>query len=563
MITKTIRELITPVADELGELLTSAIERDGAEAKLLGYPMISDTSGFSKGAIIRLCTTLYINAKRKGSKKCDVYLARMMKAFDLLTKDDELRTWGKLSVLTSLLALKDSGELRLIPEKTMSLLREKSSYDDFVDLETLAFKKKLPTNYYHVATECAGKRELLGFEDKGASDIFADKIFSIMKANSGDGWMDEAPPNGRFDIYSIGNNLNMYNTISEIGKTPPDFITENVRKSAELLFAMRNVKGYGISYGRSISMYADQSPIRHLMWALEQGCIPKDVEDEALAYIIHCVERLVGFWYEKEKGLCNIWLDGRSTEAYRAIHRIFETNSEFVIGLCSLLREAERLGIADRLPARDVDEPSEWQSYSLFFVNEKNKKRALYILRRGSHMLNLPLIAPATYAMSGAYMPFPHEPMLLESPPADILMPFLTPKVKMKSGDYAMPAQFYESITDERIDGGIVITAKGRMARLVAADERFVYEPLEAEFTAKYVFDGNTIRMEFDMEDAEGAEILYAGKRVDHVIFPNAKSTVDTDVEDDARFRAPCGALPILRTACFYGGSVICEIKLD
>ena len=200
MITKTIRELITPVADELGELLTSAIERDGAEAKLLGYPMISDTSGFSKGAIIRLCTTLYINAKRTSSKKCDVYLARMMKTFDLLTKDDELRTWGKLSVLTSFLALKDSGELRLIPEKTMSLLREKSSYDDFVDLETLAFKKKLPTNYYHVATECAGKRELLGFEDKGASDIFADKIFSIMKANSGNGWMDEAPPNGRFDI---------------------------------------------------------------------------------------------------------------------------------------------------------------------------------------------------------------------------------------------------------------------------------------------------------------------------------------------------------------------------
>ena len=560
---RTVRELTEELAFSLADRLTAIVERDGNDATLLGYPIIADESCFTKGAVIGICTQLYLRAVRAGAPDAGKYRERMLHAFSLVGDDETVRTWGKLSILKSVLALKKEGELSLLSEEQLALLNRKTVYDDFADLESLRLIGLAASNYFHVAMECAGLRELLGFESKGASERFKEKMISVMKEGSESGWMDESPPNGRFDSYSVGMNLTMCNALELVEKPVPDFMRENAIKSAELFFAARNRKGHGFSYGRSISMYGESAAVGHMLYAIRAGVFTGARREEAIAYCIHAAEKLVDFWYDKELGLCNIWLKGRATENYRGIHRIFEVNMEFVKILWEVLDGFEQIGWADKLPETDVSLPDTWQWHKELFVDGEEHKRAAYVLRYENHAFMLPLIGISTYMGCGSYMPFPHEPWFLESPPSKVEWehPFLTPAVVLKDGTVAFPVQYYTAIRERETAKGLQITAEGHLA----VSHRNYKNPchmIKETFSVAYVFEDSRIRVEYDIPDGVYATVLFAGESTAHLDFCNAVSVNPFDASGNEQYHTPSGALKEGVHAAYRGGHVVYEISL-
>lgn len=566
MMVKTIRQLTQTLMIRHADRLTALVETDGYNAQLCGHPVIADKSGFTIGSLVQACTMLYLHAKKVGASETAAYQKRMLRMFDLVAESGEIETWGKIGLLRSCRMLQLEQELGLLSEGQLAQVCEKTAYDDFIDYKTVTLTTRSATNYYYVAMACAGIREQLGFESRGASDRFMEKLLSIMESGSESGWMDEAPPHGRYDIYSVEMNLILLRELEELGKRVPEFLRRNVEHSARMMFDLRNTSGYGYSYGRSISMFGETKVVDYLAWAIENGVFAGEEAAQAFAFCVRCTERIVGFWYDDSRQLCNLWLDGRTTENYRGIHRIFEVNMSFVFGLFEIHKAFTRIGLADTLPESEIPEQESWTMTKTVFTKREQSVRAAYILHYGKHVFMLPLVGMGVYMGNAAYMPYPHEPHFLSAPPADERgkMPFLVPTAQMTDGSLAMPVQYYTNIREELTKNGITIVAEGRMAAFVdnggwGTDS---CRELPSGFEARYTFCGEKIRMEFNMEDAAQAKILYAGENLEHVAFLGAYRTEERDVSEDICFRTPYGQLMACLTAYYQGGSVVCEIKL-
>ena len=322
---------------------------------------------------------------------------------------------------------------------------------------------------------------------------------------------------------------------------------------------MRNPKGNGFAYGRSISMYGENTIAQHLAYALVNGLLEENQIEDAVAYLIHAVEKLTTFWYREDKEICDIWLDGRATEGYRGIQRIFEVNVGFATNILAILAKLENTPYADYIPEKDIVMPDRWQWHKTDFVDEEKKKRALYVLRRKDHTFMLPLIGLGSRWKSGAYMPIPREPMFIETPPADFNHPFLTPEVTLDSGIRAMPTQNYEEITQREGEDFVEITAKGKLTKLI---DSYPDKVSEYSFTTIYTFRADKITIEYNVEHGWLSRIIFAAKDVSYVNFPGADRTEIIDTSKTPEFDAPHGNLSKCKMAFFTGNKITCEISL-
>ncbi|MBQ8578429.1 MAG: hypothetical protein IJ449_10780 [Clostridia bacterium] len=539
---QSIRTLITEFAYPHLDYLLSLVDRDGDAAALGGFPCMADNGGTVIGMLIRAAADAYLRAPGEETR------ARLCRFFSRITEDSPLHTWGKLSVLTTLRMLQNAGESDILSPKTMELLCRRTDYDDFFDRETLSLKNGLPTNYYHVAHSCACLREELGFDTALYSGKIAEKLLEVICGTDSGGWMDERPPRGRFDSYSIGMNRSMVGMYRSLGMEVPPELWARCRESAYIHFANRNRCGTGISYGRSLSVYGDTESMTEILFAMRNGLLDKADIPEAVAYLIHIAEKLIRFWYRPDGKWFDIWTGGRATESYRGPHRVLEVNLEITTRLVSLLHDAVALGFADTIPENDIAPVAGWECRETVFQKEPGKMRALYVLRHGEHSFMFPFVGAA----GTSYFPFPSEAYTAEAP-VEQYHPFLVPVLTTEDGREVMPIWYFDDVKMEQTGDTVSITATGNCCE---TDRVYNLEKMRGEtdirFVTRYVFRDNTVNVCFTFEKEYDAEILYAGIR-DCVTFYGFSEETVSDISDDETFHTPHGAETFCKTAHGFG----------
>ncbi len=543
---KTIRDHIEGFAYPFLEYVLDLIDREGENAILGDYKCTIDEGGFALGTLIKCSVTLYLN--EKDPKKAVLLRERLLRFFDMIDEDRHIGTWGKQFLLQSLVSLKDAGKDDLLSKEKLDLIARKTDYGDFFDKEKVEIPKDstLPTNYYHVALTCALCREQLGFEDDGMADKIAEKFLSIMNANSCEGWMDEVPPRGRFDSYSLNSYRSTSLPLLAAGKNVPDFIYEKAKEASLINFSMRNRHGYGFMYGRSLSVYGDSGTLSQIIFGLKNGFIEEKDKDEAIAYCIAICDRLVNFWYRKDKNFFDIWTDSRATDCYRGPEVVLNLNLEMTISLISVLEYFTSVGLDNYIPEKNVSEPEKWEARKTVFIDEPQKARALYVLRRGKHTFSLPFIgmAKTPNTVNDAYFAFPHEQEFIEEP-VWRYHPFLVPEITTEDGNVAVLMEGFRSIEEKYEDDKVTIKVSGY---LVGTDT----VATDIGFDGTYIFDGDKIKVEFNIHKPyKSARMLYSGAKTDHVRFIGVVSEEITDVSEKKEFRACSGGIKECKTAYF------------
>jgi len=506
----TLRKLIEEFTYPEMERIAALTEREGDSTVYCGYPAMEDDSNMLRGALIRTAVHLAVREHRAGDPHAEVNFRRV-NLFICSLSGRKTSTWGKLALLFALSELHDAGLLDRVTPESMKICRTASDYSDFLDKEKLLLLGGLPTNYYHVALACAGVREKLGFESEGMADKLQKRMLGIMASESSAGWSDEQPPYGRYDSYTLNAPFEIAEALEMAGREVPEFIRNNLRDAARMYLALRNPRGDGFPYGRSLAVHGDLSPAYTIMGALSFGLLTETEQNDAIAYIARIVMKIRDFWFDPGMGCINIWCGGRATDKYRNISRILEVNNGTYHRLHSILQTAEKLGIADDpIPESDFGYTDTWQCTETVFDDAPGKKRAAYILRRGDRIFTLPLIGIGSHSRNAVYQPFPAAPRFVEAPPEKGI-PFLTPDYRMEDGRQLRPSGFYETVDVETGEDRCVITARGQMSTF-DENKNWRYPQPYGHFTAVYTFEGERIRVMFAADEPiVSAEMVYAG----------------------------------------------------
>ncbi len=554
---RNIRNVVENFAYPFLEYVMDLVDREGDAATLCGFPCKPDEGSFAVGTIVQCSVKLYL--KENDPEKAEKLKERLVRFIGMIDENTKVGTWGKQFLIEALVSLKKAGRLDIIPKETIELLKEKTDYSDFLDKKTVTIPKELglPTNYYHVALSCAIGRELLGFENDGMSDKIADRFLGIISENSGNGWMDEVPPRGRFDSYSLNSYKATYSPLIAAGKRVPSFIYENAKEASLINFSIKNRKGHGFSYGRSLSVYGDIGTLNQVIFGLRNGFIEEKDRDEALAYCIAICEKFVNFWFRKEKNSFDIWTDSRATDCYRGPEVVLNLNLEMAQSLISALEYFTAVGLDKYVPQKEVSCPEKWEMRKTVFVKEPSKERALYVLRRGEHTFMLPFVGMGDResTVNDAYFAFPHEQEFIEEP-VWRYQPFLVPEIITEDGKAAILMEGFHSIEEKNEDDKVTISVKGN---LVCRDTT----PTEIGFEGEYVFEGDKIKVTFDIHSPfKGAKMLFSGARTDHVRFAFSDREEITDVSGDKEFFSCSGGIKECKTAYFTGSKMGYEITL-
>ncbi|MBQ8208371.1 MAG: hypothetical protein IJZ89_06535 [Clostridia bacterium] len=541
---KSYRETTEKFAYSYMEYLIDLFDREGENATLGGFPCKIDENGLTLGGLLRSGVRLYL--AEKNQKRAEQLETRLLRFFGMINEDSKTGPWGKQFILEALATLKNAGKLCIIPREKLELLEKKTDYGDFFNKEGLFIPKELglPTNYYHVALACATYRELLGFENNGMSKKIADKLLEIMVNNSDDGWMDEVPPRGRFDSYSLDAYKTVYESLVMAGKAVPEFIIKNAKEAVFIHLSAKNRHGHGFKYGRSLSVYGEIGTLRQICFGFKHGFI--EDKDEAIAYCIHICERLINFWYRKDENFFDIWTGSRSTDCYRSPEVIFNLNLGMCVAMTEVLEVFTALGIDTYIPLKDVSEPEKWEARKTVFVKEKGKERVLYVLRRGKHSFMLPFVGMSNKpnTVNDMYFAFPHEQEFTEAP-VWRYQPFLVPEITMEDGTVAVLMEGFEEISESYGDDKITINVHGK---LVGRDTA----PTDIGFDGEYVLDGEKINVKFNIHKSyKSARMLFCGAKTDHVKFIESEKEEISDVSDEKDFRAACGGIKACKTAYF------------
>lgn len=520
---QTIREMLENFSYPLLEDIVALIDRDGENAVYGGFPALEDDTFMVHGMVIQAAAVLAVHDWQKGLSGYQTHLRRVSD-FSRLLLGKPLKTWGKLKLLMGLCALADAGLLAQLSAQALEIYQAASDFEDFFDKETVTLKLGLPTNYYHVAMACAAYREKLGWERAGIADAIRDRMLGMMQHHSSEGWSDEQPPYGRFDTYSLNVPMELAAPLLATGHEIPQQMMGALRHSAQAALSLRNARGDGFPYGRSLCVHGDMTPIEILGLALELNLLEGKQRQDAMAYWCRCLQKIRDFWYDPDLGYINIWLKGRATNQYRNISRILSVNIETHLKLLDALHTAEKLGFADSpLPDSDFGCTDAWACEEILFDRQENRHLSLFLLRRNDLLFALPLISAGRHFLKAAYLPFPAMPRLLEAPP-DSPIPFLTPHYALSDGRLAVPAGFYESIRVECGNDRVIITARGKLS--LSDPPRLGGNPeANAPYTAVYTFDGDTITAQFDTEaQIVSAKMVYAGEaRVEGLGFDRAE----------------------------------------
>lgn len=485
------------------------VEKIGDEATYCGYPALNDIANMTRGNLISSTITLAVYKCKNGDPGADAMFSRVNNLIHMLL-GTKTATWGKLAVLNGLSLLMDEGLLDKITAESIEICKEATDYGDFLDKETLTLINKA-TNYYHVAMECAARREKLGFESEGMSQKIMMRLLGIMDKESSAGWSDEQPSFGRFDLYTLEVPSHLMEQYLSMGQPVPQNVMDSFAEVVSIFFWLRNPWGDGFPYGRSRAVNGDLAQARTLLKAMQMNMLSEQAFRDAHAYIARVAEKVRDFWYDPELGCVNLWLKGRNTDLYRNITRILEVNMGVQNSMRNILQSAEALGIADMpVPESDYGYTDTWQCKETIFDEAPDKKRAAYFLRRGDRIFALPLIGTGKYACHAAYLPFPVCARFIESP-QDTSVPFLTPRYKTADGKILIPAGFFREIRTEISFDKVVIYAQGQMS--IVDPSLNINEPKPyGRFSAVYTFEGDYIRVSFDTDvPVVHTEMFYAG----------------------------------------------------
>lgn len=380
----------------------------------------------------------------------DSHLAQRLTEFAeiaALTVDDANDSWGIYYYMTALDALHQRGLLeRALPAATLAKFRARLDWRRFVDgkLKLIA----LPNNYYGVAFSIARLRYRLGWEDASASEQLLARMLDHYRLYSGAyGFADETEGKGRFDRYSVLLIGEIAQRLVETGMTPSDEVKAWLRRSVDLLLPRFNVSGEGFEYGRSIGTYGETAFLEVLTAAARLKILTPVEERMAYAFSTRIAARYMDFWVDPATGSVDMWGQGRRTDTYRGISRVFGENLSLARQYIYTNAIWNDLGYRGKAPDRGYPR---WLAtlprLTTTWFARGDYDRALITLRDGARVIGLPLINGADgQHMNSPYFPVPFSPGMLEGS-ADGDYPHLVPRITLPDGSVLMPLAFFKNV---------------------------------------------------------------------------------------------------------------------
>ena len=222
----------------------SKIYADKTDMTVNGIKAFGPDSEFIGGTVANACVRIFLEEKSGDERAC-ITLGQLKSIIEF-TSCLEMKTWGILLYISALQQLDKNGLLeKVVDENRLESLKASLDWRHFVNLEDLSLIN-LPTNYYGVATEIAGLRELLGWDREAWSEKLKQKLMGHIETYSGqDGFMDETDGEGRFDSYSINAPVHICGLYLKAGLTVPEKYKQMLRTSCGILLSLANTKGNG------------------------------------------------------------------------------------------------------------------------------------------------------------------------------------------------------------------------------------------------------------------------------------------------------------------------------
>jgi len=462
---------------------------EGKEAEREGILLLNEDNDFILGALIRTTHGLYTHAQGDEKKR---FLDALLIFFDW-AKDAPCGTWGKMSILATLCRMKEDGELDLLSAEVLDALKEKTDIDDFYDKKEHRLLGKA-ANYLHVAATCAARRERLGWEEHEISCSITEHLLATIDGTGSSGYLDDQPNEGRYDSYTFMVTKELPAQCKEVGIPMPDYALKNLKSAAHDMLHMANAHGDGFVYGRSLSVHGDMTPVSLLTTAIQYGLLSEDEQEIAYAYILAIFNKMRRFWYDEKRDIFNIWLDGRSTDGYREIHRLLEVNLGIGEEILSAIDTLTEFGLWGRAPRTTLSCPSTWCAHTVRFLDTEERQAAAVILRYGDALCMLPLIGSGSLSYFPAYLPFPAIAGVLEAAPQSDA-PYLVPEYE-KDGKILRPIQYYTDISVFEEEDRVRVTARGHMAHVAHWPIR--PQMTDVPFYAEYLFEKNKISALFE-----------------------------------------------------------------
>ncbi|MCW4463404.1 hypothetical protein OK349_16980 [Sphingomonas sp. BT-65] len=382
--------------------------------------------------------------------KNDPRLAQRLEDFaDIadLTLGDPNDTWGIYYYISALHDLNERGLLdRAVRPATLARLKQKLDWRHFVrpDLTLI----NLPNNYYGVAFSVARLRHLIGWEDAvGADQLLARTLDHYRKYSGTYGFADETEGKGRFDRYSVLLIGEIAHRLIETGMTPSAEVKGWLRKSIDLLLPRFNLTGEGFEYGRSIGTYGETAFLEVLTAAALLKVLTPQEERMAYAFSSRISARYMDFWVNPATGSVDMWGQGRRTDDYRGIHRIFGENLSLARQHIYTNAIWNRLGYAGRVPDPGYAKWLETLPRStLTWFARGEHDRAVVTVRDRGRVIGLPIINGAGgQHMHNPYFPVPFSPGML-SGSADATYSHLIPRITLADGAVLMPLAFFKDV---------------------------------------------------------------------------------------------------------------------
>lgn len=259
---------------------------------------------------------------------------------------------------------------------------------------------------------------------------------------------------------------------------------------------MANPAGDAILYGRSVACHGDACAPEVISSAFVYGLIDEGEKDLALTFSYTVLHKMVNFWYDGEMGSFNLWFNGRSTNKYRSVDRVYEVNLDLAIHLFATLKNLERAGLADMEITGAIPEKDKWESMYIPFSEEKNKKRGLVVLKRNGRLMLLPFVGlGSTWMRHAAYYPFPVMARLLEAC-ATAEYPFMLPEYVDAEGRVYRSCNNFTDIYTQQGEDMVTVVTKGTLLRTDAT------EPWQSDipFLQTVTVLGNTVTIKTECE---------------------------------------------------------------
>lgn len=377
-----------------------------------------------------------------------------------LTLDDANDSWGIYYYISALHELQQAGLLdRAVAPEVLARLRQKLDWRAFVRKDDLTLIN-LPNNYYGVAFSIARLRNLLGWEDRAASEALLSRTLEHFRTYSGEfGFADETDGEGRFDRYSVLLIGEIAQRFIETGVEPPEEVRVWLRRSVDLLLPRLNLRGEGFEYGRSIGVYGETAFLEVFSAAQALGVLTDEEGRMAYAYAARVAARYVDFWIDPTTGSVNLWDAGRKTDAYRGKHRILGENLSLAHQFAYTNALWNRLGWKDRRPDPGLADWIDRQPRSMTtWFARGDYDRLLITYRSGDRLISLPIInGAAGQHMNNPYFPIPYSPGVLAGAP-DETYPQLLPRLTLSDGSVLMPLAYIANVRVQTEGDATIVT---------------------------------------------------------------------------------------------------------